>query len=214
MSSLETELARLQAELDASRRELEVARAEVIRLRNLLGLDRPVPEGPRDGRLFAPEPLPSAVEVVQGPITRWSSPAAKLALFRRLFAARTDVFAVRWENRSSAKAGWMPARTGGRDGPLRSLSDDVLRAHLEGRDHVGVYPLRQGDVCTLLACDFDGSSWALDARAVHDAAVSVGLQPVLERSRSGQGAHQFPPRGLPALAGRGIGWPHGSADRM
>ena len=59
MSSLETELARLQAELDASRRELEVARAEVIRLRNLLGLDRPVPEGPRDGRLFAPEPLPS-----------------------------------------------------------------------------------------------------------------------------------------------------------
>ena len=80
MSSLETELARLQAELDASRRELEVARAEVIRLRNLLGLNRPVPEGPSDGRLFAPEPLPSAVEVVQGPITRGVVPGGEVGI--------------------------------------------------------------------------------------------------------------------------------------
>ena len=109
MSSLETELARLQAELDASRRELEVARAEVIRLRNLLGLDRPVPKGPSDGRLFAPEPLPSTVEVVQGPITRLSSPAAKLALFRRLFVGRGDVFPVRWENRKTGRSGYAPA---------------------------------------------------------------------------------------------------------
>lgn len=206
MSSLEAELARLQAELDVSRRELEAAQAEVIRLRNLLGLDRPVPERPSDGRLFAADPLPPAAQPVGEPITRSSSPAAKLVLFRRLFAARTDVFAFRWENRSSGKAGWMPARSG-RDGPLRSLTDDVLRTHLEGRDHVGVYPLRQGDVCTLLACDFDGASWALDARAFHDAAVAVGLQPVLERSRSGQGAHVwlFFSRPVPAVTARRLG---------
>ncbi len=200
MTSSDLELTHLQAELANSRRDLAAAQLEVIRLRNLLGLDRPVPVGPSDGRLFDPEPSPAAIPSVNTPISRASTPDAKLSLFRRLFAARTDVFALRWENASKGKAGWMPARNGGRDGPLRTLTDDVLRAHLEGRDHVGVYPLRPGDVCTLLACDFDDSSWALDARAFHDAAVSVGLQPLLERSRSGQGAHVWLLFAQPILA--------------
>ncbi len=204
----EGELALLRAELEVARRELEAAQSEVVRLRGLLGLDRPVPDAPSDGRLFVPD-SPSPAEQPHGAaaVSRGSSPEDKLALFRRLFAARTDVFALRWENRSTGKAGWMPARNGGRDGPLRPLTDDVLRAHLEGRDHVGVYPLRQGDVCTLLACDFDGASWALDARAFHDAAVSVGLQPLLERSRSGQGAHVwlFFSQPVPAASARRLG---------
>ena len=33
--------------------------------------------------------------------------------FSALFGARRDVYAVRWENTRSGKAGWMPAVTGG-----------------------------------------------------------------------------------------------------
>jgi hypothetical protein len=166
-----------------------------------------VPEEPDDGRLFRPEAEPAAAAATGQTIDRSSPPEAKLALFRRLFAARTDVFALRWENRTTDKAGWMPARVGGRDGPPRPLTDDELRAHLEGRVHVGVYPLRKGDVCTLLACDFDGASWAPNARAFHDAAISVGLRPALERSRSGQGAHVwlFFAQPLPAATARRLG---------
>ncbi|MEZ5260720.1 MAG: DEAD/DEAH box helicase family protein [Acidimicrobiales bacterium] len=213
------ELARLREELEASRRDLQAAQAEIDRLRGLLGLDRPVPEGPGDGRLFVPDapptddadPVAHAAAAGNAPagaaVSRSSPPGEKLALFRRLFAARTDVFALRWENRSTGKAGWMPARNGGRDGPLRPLTEEVLRAHLEGRDHVGVYPLRHGDVCTVLACDFDGASWALDARAFHDAAIAAGLQPLLERSRSGQGAHVWLcfSQPVPAASARRLG---------
>ncbi|MFY9992882.1 MAG: hypothetical protein WAL40_17945, partial [Rhodoplanes sp.] len=35
-----------------------------------------------------------------------SSTAEKIALFRRLFAGRADVFPVRWENRKTAKSGY------------------------------------------------------------------------------------------------------------
>ena len=38
------------------------------------------------------------------------SPAAdKIALFRRLFAGRTDVFPVRWENSKTGRSGYAPA---------------------------------------------------------------------------------------------------------
>ena len=36
----------------------------------------------------------------------------KVAFFRALFAARTDVYAQRWENIRSGKSGWMPAVRG------------------------------------------------------------------------------------------------------
>lgn len=33
----------------------------------------------------------------------------KIALFRRLFAGRPDVFALRWENRKDGRSGYAPA---------------------------------------------------------------------------------------------------------
>ncbi len=38
-----------------------------------------------------------------------SSAEEKIALFRRLFAGRSDVFTVRWKNRKTAKSGYAPA---------------------------------------------------------------------------------------------------------
>jgi hypothetical protein len=50
-------------------------------------------------------------------------------------------------------------------------------------------PLLRGDMCRLLACDFDKGSWVLDALAYLDACHANGVPAVLERSRSGNGAH-------------------------
>jgi hypothetical protein len=69
------------------------------------------------------------------------------------------------------------------------LTDDVFEAHLAGRETVGIYPLLRGDQCALLACDFDRGTWALDALAYLDACHANGVPAVLERSRSGRGAH-------------------------
>ena len=62
-------------------------------------------------------------------------------------------------------------------------------AHLAGEVHAGIYPLLKGDTCRVLACDFDGTGWVLDALAYLDAARAMGVPVALERSRSGDGAH-------------------------
>lgn len=118
----------------------------------------------------------------------------KLALFKSLFGARTDVYATHWESASTGKAGWSPA-TRGRWSRQRAhqdylpLNDDVFAAHLLGRATVGIYPLLPGDTCALLACDFDKGSWLLDALAYLDACHANGVPAALERSRSGNGGH-------------------------
>src|SRR5262249_31801010 len=44
-------------------------------------------------------------------VTKQSPSAAKIALFRRLFSGRGDVFPVRWENTRTGKSGYAPACT-------------------------------------------------------------------------------------------------------
>ena len=51
---------------------------------------------------------PATVSVPQG-MTSLSAAAAKVALLRDLFAGRTDVFPVRWENARAERAGYAPA---------------------------------------------------------------------------------------------------------
>ena len=91
------------------------------------------------------------------------STAEKVALFRRLFRGRTDVYPVRWEGKTSGKSGYAPAcanewRAGVCDKPrikcgdcgnrsLIPLSDAVIYDHLAGEHTVGVYPLLEDDSC-------------------------------------------------------------------
>ncbi|MGO9217962.1 MAG: TOTE conflict system archaeo-eukaryotic primase domain-containing protein [Streptosporangiaceae bacterium] len=86
-----------------------------------------------------------------------------MALFGALFAARTDVYAVRWENARTGKAGWLPAvRDGWRKGVPHAkreylpLTAELLASHLYGEVHAGLYPMLDGDRCWWLAADFVG----------------------------------------------------------
>lgn len=200
------------------RREIERLRAENGRLRSLLGLDSPEPATAQP----APPPTPAweptlfrdpGVATNRAQVDAHSSPEAKIALFRSLFAGREDVYAARWENARSGKSGWSPVVVGGPANARRPdraylpLTDAIVGAHLTGRVHVGLYPLLRGDTCRLLACDFDGASWVLDAVAYADAARAAGIPVALERSRSGDGAHAWMFFGGPvrASAARRIG---------
>jgi hypothetical protein len=86
--------------------ELSRLRAENARLLRLLNLTRQeaAPPGPWQSGLFEAPP---------GLVHADSAPEAKVALFGALFATRTDVYAVRWENTRTGKAGWLPAVRGG-----------------------------------------------------------------------------------------------------
>ena len=137
-------------------------------------------------------------EAPPGLVHAGSPPEAKVALFGALFAARTDVYAVRWENARTGKAGWLPAVRGGwRKGVPHAepeylpLTAELLASHLSGEVHVGLYPLLDGDRCWWLAADFDGPTAMLDALAYLKAARSLAVPAALELSRSGVGAHAW-----------------------
>jgi len=131
----------------------------------------------------------------------------KVALFRRLFRGRTDVFPIRWESKTSAKSGYSPAcanewRAGVCEKPrikcgdcgnrmLIPLTDAVIFDHLAGEHTVGVYPLLEDDTCHFLAIDFDEAEWREDARAFVRSCSELGVPVALEISRSGKGAHAW-----------------------
>jgi hypothetical protein len=189
--------------------ELARLREENARLRALLGLDN----RSADDQSVAWSPTLLPTSVAGPPVDGASSNETKLELFRSLFGARSDVHAVRWENASTGRSGWSPATRGAWSRQPRShpeylpLSDDTLASHLRGQAEVGIYPLRRGDTCTLLASDFDKGTWLLDALAYLDACHANGVPAVLERSRSGNGGHVwvFFAAPVPASEARALG---------
>jgi len=165
-------------------------------------------------------------------VTAPSSSTEKVALFRRLFAGRPDVFPVRWENRKTAKSGYAPAcfnewirgicgkpqvKCG--ECPHQAfitVTDDIIEKHLRGGDGArpsggdfvaGVYPLLPDETCWFLAADFDEESWAADALAMLETCRAKGAPAALERSRSGNGGHVwiFFSEPVPARTARQLG---------
>ncbi len=152
-------------------------------------------------------PSQPVVLVAREPVPSRLSTAEKVALFRRLFRGRTDVYPIRWEGKTSGKTGYTPAcanewRAGICEKPrikcgdcsnrlLIPLSDSVIYDHLAGEHTVGVYPLLEDDSCHLLAVDFDEAEWQDDARAFIQSCAALGVPAALEISRSGKGAHAW-----------------------
>jgi superfamily II DNA or RNA helicase len=133
------------------------------------------------------------------------SPGEKVALFRALFRGRDDVFPRYWQNERRGTTGYAPAcanewvrgvcekpRVRCGECPNQAfvaVSDEAILDHLQGRHVVGVYPMLSDDTCWFLAADFDKESWAEDVAAFVRTCRRRGLQPAVERSRSGNGAH-------------------------
>lgn len=168
------------------RGRLRAANARLLRLLALSPKEAATPGAAQTGFFEAPP----------GPVHAGSLPGEKVAFFGALFGARTDIYALRWENQRTGNAGWLPAVRGGwrkgvrhEDRQYLPLTSEVLTAHLSGELHLGLYPLLDGDRCWWLAADFDGQSAMLDALAYLKAARAVDVPAALEVSRSGTGAH-------------------------
>ena len=89
------------------------------------------------------------------------------------------------------------------------LTQVALMNHLrgekpDGTDVIGIYPLLQDETCNFLVFDFDnhdsdlpeandganeGHDWMEEVDALRAICVKQGLSPLIERSRSGKGAH-------------------------
>jgi superfamily II DNA or RNA helicase len=167
---------------------------------------------------------------VDTPITIGSPSTDKVALFRRLFAGRSEVFPVRWENTKVGRSGYSPACTNewvkGICGKPKvkcgecphqafiPVSDAIIEKHLRGGGNLGeddfvagVYPLLQNETCWFLAADFDKESWADDARALLETCRAKEIPAAIERSRSGNGGHVwiFFSEPIPARTARQLG---------
>lgn len=182
---------------------LQAENERLVALLESDGIEWRVPPLP-DARPVSGEPTPEELPELQ---RSGLSTADKVALFRRLFRGRTDVYPVRWESRTSGKSGYAPAcanewRAGVCEKPrikcgdcsqrlLILLSDSVIYDHLAGKQTVGVYPLLEDDTCQFLAVDFDEAEWQQDALAFMQSCSELGVSAALEISRSGQGAHAW-----------------------
>jgi hypothetical protein len=132
---------------------------------------------------------------------------ASLALFLKLFRARESVFPKLWENRAKGIKGYSPAcknewvrgvcgkpQMKCSECPSQAflrLDEAAIRDHLQGRETIGTYAIREDDTCTFLAADFDGDGWRQDVIAHSQAARELRIRVEIERSRSGEGAHAW-----------------------
>jgi superfamily II DNA or RNA helicase len=169
--------------------ELETLRADNERLRRLLKLSK------EQARAADPDQA-TLSGAPESPVNMRSVPEAKLRFFLDLFRCRSDVYALRWENRRDGRSGWMPAIRGywrkgmnRADAPYLPLTPDVVDQHLRGEVHLGLYPLGDDDTCWWVAADFDKEAAMLDALAYMKAARAHKVPAALEVSQSGRGAH-------------------------
>ena len=130
----------------------------------------------------------------------------RVALFTSLFRGRPDVFATRWQStKSPGKTGWSPRclnewQPGVCEKPkvkcadcanrrFVAWSETEARRHLEGRQTAGIYPLLANETCWLVAIDLDGPGWREDVSVLRESAHELDVPVLVERSRSGNGAH-------------------------
>jgi hypothetical protein len=96
MSQTDTRIAQPMTRLAAPERERAAIAAEIKTLRS----------APSE-QTAVTKVIPS--EKAGGLVDRNSTIESKIALFRRLFCGRSDVFPLRWENRKTRRSGYAPA---------------------------------------------------------------------------------------------------------
>jgi hypothetical protein len=95
----------LAEELEALRSLVQRLQAENARLPRLLDLS--------PGEALPPGPTQLGwTHASSGPVHAGSAAGEKVRFFASLFGTRVDVYATRWENTVTGKAGWLPAIRG------------------------------------------------------------------------------------------------------
>ena len=226
MADDKEELERLRRQLEEVTAERDKLLAENRRLRRDYSIS---PQKPGKVSLSPASMRPDSLPVTGKPATgslivnNESPLSEKVRLFRSLFRGREDVFARLWWSQKSQRVGyspvcrheWNPAwcdkpRVKCGDCPNQDftpVTDEVIQDHLEGRHTIGIYPLLSDETCYLLAVDFDKQSWMEDAAAFLETCRQMDIPAVIERSRSGNGAHVwiFFSEAVPASAARKLG---------
>jgi len=180
----EASLRRLEAEQAEAKARLSALRSDLAAL-DLVSLSARAPTS----------------TVADGPQT----PAEKVKLFRQLFRGRPDLYPTRFVSKKTGKPGYAPACSnkfvpGVCELPkvkcgdctkqaFRPVDDGAVFAHLKGQHVMGAYAMLEDETCWFLAADFDKSTWTEDVRAFVETSRRLGLPAVVERSRSGNGAH-------------------------
>ncbi|WP_143035175.1 TOTE conflict system archaeo-eukaryotic primase domain-containing protein [Selenomonas ruminantium] len=141
----------------------------------------------------------------------------RINLFMKLFVARRDVYAKRWETTEGRKGYspvcanfWQDVCPKRLRKPVKCnecnahkwqpFTEQEARQHLLGTDEkgksfvAGTYALLEDSTCKFLAFDFDdhdGSAcyWQDEALGLRKICHAYGIDSALERSRSGNGAH-------------------------
>lgn len=137
----------------------------------------------------------------------------KVQLFKSIFRGRLDVYPRRFETKQE-KSGYAPVcinqwKIGLCNKPkvkcaecnnrkFEAFTEETIYHHLKGhkvtenkdKEFVaGIYPILPDDTCYFLAIDFDKKEWKKDIKAAKKTCDDLGIQCLLERSRSGNGAH-------------------------
>ncbi len=137
-------------------------------------------------------------------IDNTSKPEDKIKLFMALFRGRTDVYAKRWVNKKGVP-GYSPvcinlfrkglclkpkeSCTACKNKAYAPMTPEIIGAHLQGKNIIGLYPMLKDDCCNLLAIDFDGDKWQKDVSIIQKITGLHNIPLAVERSRSGNGAH-------------------------
>ena len=132
------------------------------------------------------------------------SPQQKLSIYQSYFKGNTQCYAHRWQNQQGRSGYAIACENEWHQGvcgkpkikclecpnqAFKPLGDDAMYAHLTGKEVVGLYPMLANNTCWLLAVDFDKSDWQDASLAYVEVCKLKGIDCLLERSRSGQGAH-------------------------
>lgn len=113
----------------------------------------------------------------------------KIELFKSLFIGRSDVFAKYWMSKDGLKKGYAPATYSFKGDDYIPVSNEIIQQHLEGKMRIGTYAILNQTMAKFLAIDLDKASFIEDARAIKTISEHLGLKPLFEISKSGNGIH-------------------------
>ena len=151
-----------------------------------------------------PGPQGEGVAEPVQPVTQEASTETKIALFRKVFRGREDLYALRWETKSGRTGYSLACSNEWRrprcrkprvkcgecaNGRFPAVTDKVILDHLSGKHTMAVYPLLRDETCRFLAIGFERDDWQEGVSAFLETCGAMGIPGAVERLRSGRGAH-------------------------